>query len=78
MEQTKFAALMPVIVGGLANRIIKETDISEDEVFDKLYNSKLYSILEKEETKVWTYSVSKLFDLFQSEANTGELEIPEY
>ena len=78
MEKNKFAAILPVIIGGLANKIIEETQVSEDHAFDKLYNSELYAALENEETKVWTYSVPKLFDLYQNEVNTGRLELPEY
>ncbi len=78
MENDKFAALMPLIAGSLVNKIIEETQISEDEAFDSLYNSKLYTALEREKTKVWTYSTSKLYDLYQTETSTGILELPEY
>ena len=78
MDKDKFAALMPVIVGGLAIKIIEETHVSENEALEKLYNSELYTALENEKTKVWTYSVPKLFDLYQNEINTGSLELPEY
>jgi hypothetical protein len=78
MEDNKFAAILPIIVGGLVNKIIEETLINEDEAFDKLYNSELYATLETEETKVWTYSVPKLFELYQNEITTGGLELPEY
>ena len=78
MEKNKFAAILPVLIGGLTNRIIEETNVSEDEAFETLYNSDLYAVLEIEETKVWTYSVPKLFDLYQAEITTGNLEIPEY
>ena len=78
MEKDKFAALLPVIVGGLVNKIIEETQVSEDEAFKQLYHSQLYAALENERTKVWTYSVPKLFELYQNENNTGSLELPEY
>ena len=78
VEQNKFAAILPIVVGGLANKIIEETRVSEEEVFDRLYNSELYSALETEETKVWTYSVPKLFELYQTEINTGALVLPDY
>ena len=78
VEKDKFAAIMPIIVGGLANKIIEETHISENEAFEKLYNSELYTALESEETKVWTYSVPKLFDLYKNEVTSGRLELPEY
>lgn len=77
MEKNKFAAILPIVVGGLVNKIIEETYVSEDEAFDRLYNSELYAALENEETKVWTYSVPKLFELYQNEIKTGNLELPE-
>ena len=78
MENDKFAALMPVIVGGLANKIIEETYVSEDEAFEKLYHSELYAALENEKTKVWTYSVPLLYSLYQTEIDTGSLDFPDY
>ncbi|MCL2639039.1 MAG: hypothetical protein FWD48_11800 [Oscillospiraceae bacterium] len=78
MAKDKFAALLPILIGGLANKIIEETHVSEDEALNKLYSSELYSALENEKTKVWTYSVPKLFDLYQAEITTGELNLPEY
>ena len=78
MEKNKFAAVLPVIVGGLVNKIIEENNISDDEAFEKLYNSELYAALETEETKVWTYSVPKLIGLYKNEIKTGKLELPDY
>jgi len=76
MDKNKFAAVLPVIVGGLANKIIEEAHLIEADAFDKLYNSALYSILENEETKMWHYSVPKLFELWENEIKTGKLELP--
>jgi hypothetical protein len=78
MEKSLFATILPILIGGLVNMIIDETGINEDEAFERLYNSKLYASIENEETKVWTYSVPMLFDLFQTEEATGFLELPEY
>jgi hypothetical protein len=78
VEKDKFAVVLAIIVGGLIYKIIEETHVSEDEAFEKLYLSELYSALEREQTKVWHYSVPKLFDLFQKEINTGRLVLPDY
>ena len=69
---------MPVIIGGLVNKIIEETKLTDDEAFEKLYKSELYAVLENEKTKVWTYSVPRLFELFQNEIASGKLELPDY
>ena len=78
MDKNMFATIMPILIGGLLNMIISETDVDEDEAIAKLYNSELYAAIENEETKVWTYSVPMLFDLYISEATTGKLELPVY
>ena len=78
MDKNMFATVLPILVGGLVNMIVTETRIDEDEAFEQLYNSKLYEILENEDSKVWTFSVSMLFDLYQSEITTGYFELPEY
>jgi len=77
MEDSKFAAILPVVIGGLVNKIIDETEIGEDEAFLRLYNSELYCALETEKTKVWTYSVPKLFELYKQEIDTGKMELPD-
>ena len=78
MEKNKFAAVLPVVIGGLVNKIMEETHVGDDEAFEKLYNSELYAALETEETKVWTYSVPKLIWLYLNEIKTGKLELPDY
>jgi len=78
MERNKFAALIPLLIGGLTNKIIETTGVSEDEALEKLYNSELYAAIENEETKVWTYSVPMLYDLYHTEITTGKLELPDY
>ena len=78
MEKDKFAAILPIVVGGLIKKIIDEKNFSEDETFDKLYASSLYAALEKEKTKVWHYSIPKLYELWEQEVKTGNLVLPEY
>jgi len=78
METNKFEIVLQVISTGLVERIINETGLAEDVAMEKLYSSKLYSMLEKEETKVWHYSVTKLYELFKEETETGELTLSDY
>ena len=78
MNEAKFEALLPLIVATLIQRIIERKKISQDEAFSRLYNSRLYFFLDNEKTKVWHYSVEKLFRLFEEEMTTGNMELPEY
>jgi hypothetical protein len=78
MEANNFELVLQTISTGLVEKIITETGLDEDSAMEKLYSSLLYSALEKEETKVWHYSVSKLYELWENETKTGQLVLPEY
>lgn len=77
MRQDQFAAIMPYISTDLVGMIAKKNKISENDAIAKLYNSKLYAILEQEETKVWQYSTEMLYSLFEQEEATGKVEFPD-
>lgn len=78
METNQFNLVLQTISTGLVAKIIAETGFDEDTAMEKLYSSELYSALEKEETKVWHYSVPKLYELWVNETKTGRLALPEY
>lgn len=77
MDKEKFAAVFPVICASLAEKIIDNHVLTEEELPEKLYRSQLYEKLENEETKVWHYSSDKLFDLFKEKLNTGKTTFPD-
>jgi len=78
METNQFNLVLQTISTGLVGKIISETGLDEDIAMEKLYSSELYAALEKEETKVWHYSVPKLYELWENETKTGQLVLPEY
>lgn len=77
MGQDQFAAIMPYICADLVSLIAKKQNIEESEALAKLYASKLYSDLEREETKVWHYSTEMLYVLFEQEEKTGKINYPD-
>ncbi len=77
MGQEQFTAIMPYISADLIGMIVKKQSISESDALSKLYASKLYASLEKEDTKVWQYSTEMLYSLFEREQKTGELTFPD-
>ena len=77
MERDKFAAILPVIISGLVKRIVEDKAVAEDEAIRSLYDSQLYAALEDELTKVWTWSVPRLFRIYQEEIETGVLNLAE-
>ena len=76
LEANEFSVVLQVISTGLVDKIINETGLEEDVAMEELYSSKLYAILEKEETKVWHYSVTMLYELFKEEVETGKITLP--
>ena len=78
MENSKFEVVLQTISTGLVAKIIEKTGLDEDMAMEKLYSSALYATLENEKTKVWHYSVSKLYELWDNEVKTGQLMLPEY
>lgn len=77
MGQEQFAAIMPYISADLVAMIVKNKNLTEEEAIAKLYSSKLYESLEKEETKVWQYSTRMLYSLFEQEEKTGTILFPD-
>ncbi|MCL2391841.1 MAG: hypothetical protein FWC66_04435 [Oscillospiraceae bacterium] len=78
MEHNQFELVLQTISTGLVAKIIEETKLDEDIAIEKLYSSKLYSAIEKEETKVWHHSVTKLYEIWCEEMNTGQLVLPKF
>ncbi len=77
MGQEQFIAIMPYISADLIQMIEQKQGITEQDALTKLYASKLYASLEREETKVWQYSTEMLYSLFVREELTGELVFPD-
>lgn len=77
MGQEQFEAIIPYISTDLIQMIAKKQHITEEEALKKLYLSKLYACLEKEETKVWQYSTQMLYFLFEQEEKNGTIIFPD-
>ena len=77
MNQEQFIAIMPYICADLVAMISNKQGISDYDAIHKLYSSKLYALLEKEETKVWQYSTDMLYSLLLQEEKTGSISFPD-
>ncbi len=76
MNERSFETLLYGITANTVAKIMELNNWSEDEAMERFAGSKLYSFLEKEETKVWQYSALMLAQLFNEE-RTGRLSLPE-
>lgn len=77
MTKDLFDVLMPIISADLVAMIADKRLVSENEAIELLYTSKLYGVLEDEETKVWQYSTPMLYSLLEQEWNSGTICFPD-
>lgn len=76
MNERSFETLLYSITANVVQRLIEINGWTENESMMRFTQSKLYSFLEKEETKVWQYSSLMLAELFNDE-RSGRLVFPE-
>ena len=75
MSKESFALLLSSKVQEICIKIVNYFGISYDEAIEKLYNSKLYEVLDNEESKMWYFSSYDLFKMFLEERETGEFTV---
>lgn len=76
MNERSYETLLYGITANVVAKIMELNGWSEDIAIERFTQSKLYSYLEREETKVWQYSSLMLAQLFNEE-RTGNLSLPE-
>ena len=76
MNERSYEILLYGITANVVAKIMELNNWSENEAMERFAKSKLYSYLEREETKVWQYSSLMLAKLFNEE-RTGRLSLPE-
>jgi hypothetical protein len=76
MTNLQFKATLEMLVPLIVKEIIKNRNVSEQEAFELLYSSFLYSKLEVESTKLWHLSQLTLANLLNEELETGNITFP--
>lgn len=77
MEAEKFSAIMGILVAQIVHLITENDSYDEITASNAFYQSKVYALLEEEETKLWHFSPLTLFHMFDEEKRTGSFELPE-
>ena len=77
MTDTQFKATLEMLIPLVIKEIVQSRNVSEQEAFELLYSSFLYSKLEIEATKLWHLSQLTLANLLNEELETGTIEFPE-
>ena len=76
MTEKDFEIMLYGITANVIAKIMELNNWSEDVAMERFAQSKIYSYLEREETKVWHYSSLMLAQLFNEE-QAGKFSLPE-
>lgn len=77
MADKKFEAILTLLVPQVINLICENYPLDEMTASKEFYESKVYSLLEQEDTKLWHFSPLTLFNMFDEERMTGDFQMPE-
>lgn len=74
----KFITLLSTAIIPQVVKLIVEREGLDDLVaMNEFYQSQVYDLLSKEETKVWHYSPMTVYMMWRHEKETGEIVFPE-
>ena len=76
MNERSYETLLYGITANVVEKLMELNDWEEDVSLERFTSSKLYTYLEREETKVWQYSALMLAQLLNEE-RAGRLVLPE-
>ncbi len=71
MADKKFEAILTLLVPQVVQLICVNYPVDEIAVSREYYESKVYSLLEQEGTKLWHFSPLTLFNIFEALHTTG-------
>ena len=77
MEKKIFEAMLVLLVPQVLDLITERCSWDEVTAHREFYNSKVYALLEREDTKLWHLSALTLFNMFEEERQTGTITFPE-
>ena len=77
MEKQKFEAMLMLLVPQVVYLITMNYPYDEVTASKEFYDSKVYSFLEQEDTKLWHLGALTLFNMFDEEKKTGTFTFPE-
>lgn len=77
MEKEKFEAVLVLLIPQIIGLISERYSCGELTAASEFYESKVYALLEEEDTKLWHLSALTLFNMYDEEKRTGRIIFPE-
>ncbi|MCL2061622.1 MAG: hypothetical protein FWH03_03250 [Firmicutes bacterium] len=75
MEYNQFSAIIRALVPKVVEAYMLQTDSSYETALRLLYQSKLYTALEAQDTALWQLSPLALCDMLTEEIKTGKVDL---
>lgn len=74
----KFASILSIaLIPQTVALIVEKDGVDDISAINEFYQSKVYDLLAKEETKMWHYSPMTVYMMWKHEKETGEIVFPE-
>ena len=73
----QFDAILSILIPQVVALIAEKEELNDIAAINEFYQSEVYSVLSKEETKLWHYSPMMLYTMYKDEKETGVLSFPE-
>ena len=77
INQENLNVALSFVTPGVIQLLMDNRHITAEAASILLYNSKLYKLLEDEETKLWRLSYPILYDMLEEELTIGKITFPE-
>ena len=77
MNPEKLSALLTILNPAVIQLIVENKGFTNIEATKLFYNSDVYAMMENEESKLWHLSPLTLYELFEEELTTGNINYPE-
>lgn len=78
MNKNQFAAFLAcAVIPAIIQIIQQKSNEPTLKIIQKFYQSRVYELLENEETKIWHYSPLTIYNMYESECKTGKIDFPE-
>ena len=77
MEEKDFEVIFSSIITTLIEKIRSVYHLDENAAVRQLHRTKFYEYLRREDAKIQKRSIDELFDVYQTEVETGHLKLPE-
>ena len=77
MADKKFQAVLTMLVPQIVQLICENDTVDEMTASRELYESRVYALLEQENTKLWHFSPLTLYNMYDEEKRTRNFEMPE-